>query len=611
MPQTSQAKEDYCSSDAYSPLVDRQASEIKLAGLLIEQSSPLLPTRILHEDERKSLVLEILSIRRYLHGRYMDVLSREGLGDLRAKVGQRVCLMEVEEICREIQDGKTREQVRKALGNERDSLTAEILERLGFLPKNIFSRKTTSGDDPVSSQETFIDLKPDVEEFRLLRELFPKWFPQESLAQPEALVPSLTLGQATHFPPFARLARWITEANTEFQACVREAFKYLNGLFKKVAPTGPISQPFDTVSDLGTKSFVALFEIILNKDVPLRRRFEAIRLLEWAIAFFSVQRNPIFQAQQKVRADIHELLGIGVWDTNDQFMRLSIPPAVNAAVEKGSQKGGASIQIARKVNKEIQDLLNQCAAGVMDPKSCDRVIFESREKDPFSTILKIFLYQELERKCQATLKGMKTNITKKYARRKLAEFRRRMLAHHRKIDFDTKPIGFDTLDDSVGFSIAINLQKPLSEYLKEEQGGVNTLFAKLAAHLAEKLNLKNIRKYENHLWDKNRANGKTSDDFRVYKLHGDYEIEAEVFENGRRVKRTISVPVEVQLLPVESHLRALSPGEAGEEEYSLRKAMDMVQRLHPVEIEGSPLYQAFNLDRFSAALVEEESGAVS
>lgn len=635
----------YRPSDAYLPLIDREATTEQLIGLLLNQASPFLPVRVLREDGREEAIDGIDSLRRYLYVKFRIILDENGLSDLSRRMSGAGRILDIEEICRNIEGPALREIIRKILGRERSSLTADFLERLGFLPRNEFARDTATlhAGQVIGQTDLFVSIPRDevrrVEEMDRksspLKQFFPPWFLQDHLSAPQDLVPNLRPNEQQEYPIYARLARWITDAREDFQVCVREADQDLARIFTTISPKGPVKQNHETVSDLGTKSFAALLEIMLNRRISLRRRLEACRLLEWAITYFSWERNPVVQAQQAVRRDIHQKLAIEVWEFPDRFPPIKIAPEIVEVVyeeENGDvtvpglanilaffnqhpetvgpelrphiealghflhnlpnaiEKDKPIIQTGRKVQQSVQAILQECE-HISQP---DRVIFASREKSKFSTALKIFLYQELARKCQATLRGIETGLTKAYAGRKLREFRSRMSATHRTSDLAYKPVGIDAIDDAVGFSIAINLKKPLQNYRGDERKELNKLFRTLGEFLANKLGLTRVRR-ENLLWNRNSGNKKTSKAFRVYKVHGNYEIEAEVFEEGRLLRRTVKVPVEIQLHTTESHLRMYFPGETGTEQYTQRKAKDIAERLRPDQIGDEHVYPSLDL----------------
>lgn len=646
MPEEIASQNSYRPSDVYLPLINREATQEDLPNLLLTQASPFLPVRVLREDRRKDVLQGIDSVRRYLYFRFKTVLEESGFPELARKMIGSGRTLDIEEICRQIPDQRQREDIRRLLGKERASLNADFLERLGFIPTNEFDRDTI----PIRefrqpalrfycSRDEMPEPHPQVEEaerhFQSLRHFFPRWFPEDAISHPHDLVPSLTPEQAMEYPIYARLANWITSTNNDFQDCVREAFEFLSTLLTSIAPEGPKRQIHEPVSDLGTKSLAALLEMVLNRRSSLRRRLEALRLLEWSISLFSVKRNPVFQAQQATRRDIHQLLSIEVWEFPDKFPPVKIAPEIADLVyEEENQKGaipgllgilqflkshrelvetlpefkthlmelvsflsqiqtdeGKSIlHTGRKVNEAVERILKECP----QVSQSDRVIFSSREKSPFAIMLKVFLYQELARKCMATLQGVKTGLSKRYARQKLQEFRVRMSETHDRKDFPLKPVGIDSIDDAVGFSLAINLSRPLRKYRRSERGNINHLFTVLADYLVSKLHLTDARR-ENHLWNQNRMNPKSTEAFRVYKIHGNYAIEAEVFEKGRLIKKVVKVPVEIQLYPTESHLRSYFPGETGKEEYGKRKARDIADRLRPSAIGDEKVYSPLDL----------------
>ena len=123
-----------------------------------------------------------------------------------------------------------------------------------------------------------------------------------------------------------------------------------------------------------------------------------------------------------------------------------------------------------------------------------------------------------------------------------------------------------------------------------------------ALRIVDALRLSDFHK-EDFLWGNNSNNKKSAATFRVFKIHGKYSVEKEVFIEGKLVKKRIMVPVEIQIVPVETHLHTLTPGDASTIDYERRKARELVKRLHPVEIAGCEVYpEAFDVERFARAL---------
>ena len=111
---------------------------------------------------------------------------------------------------------------------------------------------------------------------------------------------------------------------------------------------------------------------------------------------------------------------------------------------------------------------------------------------------------------------------------------------------------------------------------------------------------------ENYLWKSNDGNLRSDSNFRVFKCHGDYKVAGEIFENGRLVEKEIIVPVEIQLLPLESYLRLLGRGPTSTHRYLMRKAKDLMGRLRPSSIGGRPLYsEKINIEDVMTAIEEE------
>ena len=441
----------YNPAEYYAPLADPSAPKSDVINVLLEQAAPALPVRVLRTDERQEAIEEILSVLQHLHSRYDRILRDNNLSEIADRFKGKTVVY-VDRICRAIEDPEVRGKMLILLSRERDSLNADFLERLGFLPENLFSREQFANEEVnrpqagLFAKETEDEIKARVR-FGLLSELYPPWFIKSSSSYPE--------GQVEQHEKFMLLDRWMEAANKHFQSCVKKASDVLLAKCRILAKDQPSTQPWETVSDFSTKSFAALIEIALDNEKPLRSRFEAMRLLEHAIGIFSVESNPIFQAQQAVHANIHELLAAEVW--TGEFIDILPDPVLIRSMRRELPKSYESrppAYKARVVSSEIEEALEK--RKIIDGEAARSLIFESREKNPASAASKLFLMQELVRKADATLKGIETDIDEPYAKRKLSEFRSRMERRHNGDDIEIKPVGFDIFDDAVGFSFVLN-----------------------------------------------------------------------------------------------------------------------------------------------------------
>lgn len=602
----------YDAADAYIPLTERGASDRDILNILFEQAGPHLLVEVLRRENREKRITAILAILENLHVFYEEVLTHYGFQDLAAKV-RRGKLLSVPQICREIEDRTKKEEIRVILSRRRDSLAPDLLEQFGFLPDSVFSREKLASREQAASAGSHIDVTAAP-----LKELFPPWFLANdgSIADPDDVVTHINAAEITRFPIFARLARWMHESDKEFNVDIRRAFAALKKLFKKSSPVIG-GQPLEVVSDLGTESFATLIENSLDKRQPLRKRFESVRLLEWAIAIFSILHNPVYLAQLEAQRQIYDLLRIHVWDPSEGWNTMLLDPDFVLSVVKeempDTARGGVDIEqtrrcTSRKLNLVYQELLTSHSPSVIASKHDDRVTFDGREKEVESGARKVFAMQEIIRQCYACLRGVETELTKAQAKSRLRELRTRAVTRGiSPRDFTLKPVGYELLGDHVAFSLGVDLAKRLRDFSEAERPGVNTFFAEFGNAIARDLGLKNVV-HENFLWQSNGVNAATSEGFLLYKVSGNMEVEVVVHNHGGQQRERVLVPVEFQFGGMGTKLLKTLPGApTSDEAYDARRSEDLgIRRLHPRSIASTPLYREdVPPELWSAAVAEE------
>lgn len=571
----------YDPAEPYAVLTDKSATPEVFIDLLINQTAPQLPNQVIHGEGKQECVTGILNVFSRLKERWVKHLRDLGFEKAADFVERSKRLPSLAEVLRKIPTTTPKERddrhiVQELLEGERDSMDSEILRYLGFLPLGVF----------VSANG------------KLLQDHLPEHIKSRQ-TDPQKLLSQLSTQDLLQYPMYERLREWMADAEKEFGECVRYAYFNITKLLDTVSPEGIDSQPYGQFCDIETKSLTALLVAVFDKTRPLVVRFESLRLLEEAIRLFSIKRNPVYRAQQETRKQIHTVLQTDSWDTSGKLCPIAI---AGDLIERVRREEGQEALVdnketpvnlkARYVNERVRSMLED-HSNLIRSGHTDRLLFDSGEKTPASFSVKMVLMQELARKCQACLDGAQTDLDKKYAQRKLREMKRVLEAHGKNLElFDIKPITFDALDDHVRFRMAVDLIKFLEDYDLEDVKGrdhVDEFFTKWADFIADQLNLTDIR-MENHLWRSNSDNLKSNSNYRVFKLHGKYKVKGEIFENGRLVERDILVPVEMQLLPIESYLRLSGHGPTSTHRYSARKARDLIGRLRPASIGGRRLY---------------------
>lgn len=581
-------KHEYDPAHYYFPLTGIAADPHALLEILFEQASTALPHDVLHN--RAQIKDQMLVMCPYIQSHFIKILKREKIwseieGNLSWKSGQRI-IPSVEEVCRLVKGKRKRKRIRRKLGKVRDSLTPDFLEMLGFMPEEVFSREDYEQ----------MRRKKCSASYNLLHETFPKWVKPEWIENPRQFLhalPKLEKDERDEFPKLYERCVWMKEAEDTFQRCIREAFRCLTvDLREKMIPKDAMTQPYSLHSDLSTKSAIELLEIVLdtqNTEKRLRRRFDALQILEYAIKFFEVLQNPIYKAQFEVRKDLHEILNIEVWD---EGMDISRTPVVRSAgrfrplfVHDRGKRDADMYVITRQVREEMQGIFrNFC--DVVDPESVPA--FDSRPKTHISYVIKETLMQEMVRKCLAKLEGAEVDgiETKQDARKSLGKTARRMKKRFGKNVFPEKPAALDIIDDGVGLMFTVALKEPLRKLQKSprKRNRVESCMEEIKHLLVDVLGLEDVQKSENNLWSNDAENPKRSRGFREMKFHASKSTE---LEDGTKVK----VPVEIQLQPLEVHLAAHSPGAPEHvDAYGERKARDLTRRIMPASIGGASLF---------------------
>lgn len=604
------SSEKYTASDQYLPIVQGQSPE-KVLKTLLSWLSPHLEPEVVADAKQR--VPQILSIRERLRA-----LFRKALADMNVN-GEALAILEdesdlipeIEAICKKVEPGR-RENVREALDKLRNSLDADVLERLGFMPNEISPRgkMETASHKPETASH-----KPETapHKTKLLSETFPEWFPTPNG------------GSAINHIEFGKLSRrkfrnlsslinrsdWITDAREEIQDCINTAFARISGLRRTLAE-GEMSQPYEMHSDLNSKSLVELLEIVINPNLESRRRIDAFFLLRLAIAIFSIRKNPVFQERINVQNAIHQALNIGVWGQSVEIEALPVTitadgrgdrPVYDLARSRQPKHGRV---IARRLAENgdgdernsipsnapsLSALLAQYE-DILD--RTDIVFFGSRSKDEFSIALKILLAQERFRQYAAKIKGMSVPAVKSVeeAQTRLQARQTKMRKYQGDLSVSERPICLESLDDMVGITLSEILARKLNDFPSDERRRVNECLEKVAVRVAELCGLSKISQPENKLWlDDGAHNPRRAGGFREVKIHGVRIRERERWLSGSRRKERVEVPVEIQIPPAEIYMQAKSPGgEVSATEYQDRKARDVRDLVLPGRVGDEIIY---------------------
>ncbi|MEK7524539.1 MAG: hypothetical protein AAB588_05940 [Patescibacteria group bacterium] len=599
----SEHSNQYDAARLYGVLADREASARDVIELLVEQILPGLNIRVLERNERSFRIQAMDRHLQELHRKYAEILNEVGRDDIAQRLGNLKGGIEVTSICEQLKGTPTEiRTIRCKLAGARDATTPEFLARLGFLPAQDFSRDDLVGDDALFEQlkvpEADSANRLQVLYATPLAELFPNWISTDQLSYPDKIIGDIPPSKMVRLFQFQRLHLWMNEVTRSMDDCIGGAFDFLQESFKKSAPTGPAAQAYEQIGDLRPLSFTALLEMAVNKKRDLRHRLEAVRLLEWATLLFSVKRNPVFLKQQEVQRSIVELLKIHTWKETNLFVTLKLDQKLADAVEYDEtgrttdENGmGRTPLTGRRLKGPLKELFTQYS-DILDPKYKDKVIFDSNDKGAESSVLKIFILQELFRRCIACLHDQDTGLKKGKARKKIKALKRRSNELGRSsADFRLKPVGFEALDDNTRFSMTVHLSKRLDEYDAEERLRVSAFFSDCGQELATQLGLQNVR-FEDYLWEpeNHRGNDKSSDKYRIYKVHGDVSVSTLDYHDGMLQPVNRLVPVEIQFHPLESHLRLFFSGPTGVESYDARKIRALADRLHPDSLGGQDVY---------------------
>ncbi|MFA6521359.1 MAG: hypothetical protein WCT53_03185 [Candidatus Gracilibacteria bacterium] len=583
-PEQTEAPKVYNPTDVYLPLTRKDATQDELVMLLFRRTSPFLPTHVLTPQSKRFMHASYVQrLFNELQRRYVGVLMKERHSQAIASKVESGMYTDVPRICENIADGVTRDAVFPELRKVRDNSTCDFLAALGFEPPKDIQAIANAGSEPDGFRfynEVMSSLNDKVVEGK----------PDEEM-EPEELRNKIKL---------LKLREWIGTTNNEFQQCIAEAYEFLSQSIKPIAPHGIKGQEFGMITDLGTQSFAGLLTIVFNKKTDINIRFEALRLLEWAIAFYSIKTNPVFKAQQAVRAEMHEKFQMFLWASDGEFLPMTIP---GEWLEKIMKEEGMSeesrrretdspsedIQVtARKIGNRARRALSAHNGQVINN---DRLMLETRGKTHQATAAKLFIRHREINEARATVGGMKTSISLEKATSIIEKYKRRALDRgHTEDVFNVKPASFDVLDDQVGGTLIVNLAKPIDELTEAEKPKVLNMFSDMADFVAVRLGLRNVRKEADKLFSQNLENDVSSDTFRVYKLHGTIEVQVPVHENNCLVMTELEVPVEIQLVPLVTYLRGKLPGKSGHSTYKNNQIRDLGVLLMPDRIGSSDLY---------------------
>lgn len=586
----------------YGLLVDKGASDEDLVNLLFERTRVAMKIDVLRPEEREARIKDILNIRDTLREREIDILESHGLMDIANKMKGSRRYMDVARICSFIENKPLQQRVRTELNKQRFYFTSEFLERMGFLPGNMYNRKSDEDSKSRAQKEApGIDAETDAKTGTesqthpgLLRDEFPPWFPVAEIPHPEMIVPTLNPAQLVEYPKYARLARWIRTANQDFQRCIKMAFDDLTENLATIAPEGFEGQPFGSVSDLNVKSLADLLDIVLNKKF-IRRRFEAFRLLQWAIIYFSLMNDPVYQAQQSARRDILQIFEATLWDPGQGMPDMKVSSHVAAdflpsPFEDTESEPPVINLTCRRVSAGVKEILAEQSGklDIVTPSNTDKLIFDGREKGLFSTTLKELIKDALADRAFAKLDGQEAGISKKKATKYLAELRRH--ASLTREDLRLKPVGFETLDDGVGFAFTVDMNRPHSDLLAPERKETSKLFTTLGLLIAEEAGLQEVV-VEDRLWKGNGANSASAPSLHHLKVHGVFETPAEKLQDGRLVQIMLRVRVEIQIWPVEDHIRNLDPkNPLAHRNYRTRQLRSAGNIISPITIGNENVY---------------------
>lgn len=578
---------------------DRSKSPKEIIAQLFSLFSPYLPIHVLETDERHHRIRRITDLIETHSSEVKNKLVELGENQIAPVLSPLAPSTAVLSFIGE----KSAIAMSEFLLTRQPTYTPEMLDCLGFLPRGEFDR-TKVNQLRRESQDKL--LMPGMEFNMPLKDLFPPWFPRDRVHRLEEVARDMIFprkrGKAkettsvapaaiqrkriTTIPHYRRLHDWMENSLKGFNSIKHGVPHVHEDLLREVSSEDRLQSM--QISDIDTFELIELFKIVLNPDLEARYRYEAFIKLYLSIAEFSLSNNPVFQARQETRNRLSLLLGAQVFKGPPDPQPAEIPPEVISTVSTEETTRPSKLKLnARRVNESVRACLD--TPYVVDPT---HVTYRSRSKDARSTTKKMLLAHMLYKRCEALLRGEKTDLdpekyTPQKARDKIEEFKSRRRfsnqddAMTREKKFSIKPISFDSIDDALGFSFGVNLTKPIKSYDEFDQDGVTNVFVRFAKQIAGGLGLSNIV-YENHLWAKNGANGESSSDFRVFKIHGDVVVMKDVYDqNGNLVQIPLTIPVEVQIYPLETELRLYGDGPTGAASYKRSQNRSLLDFVAP------------------------------
>ncbi len=557
--------------------------------------SPFLPIHVLENDERKERIRRICSL--------IEMHSKEVKSKLiqlgETEVAPVLSSLAPSTTTLSLINEKSAILMSEFLLSTQPEYTSELLDCMGFLSKGDFDRTKVA---QLRRETQDKNLSAGMEYAMPLSDLFPAWFPRDLAHRLEVVARDMILPKKRHskdvanatiqkkrvtaIPHYRRLHDWMLTSLKSFNAIKHGVPQTHEELLKEVSSEDRLQSM--QISDIDTFELIELLKIILNPDLQPRYRYEAFIKLYLSISEFSLTNNPVFQARQETRNRLSLLLGAQIFKGPPDPQPAAIPNEVITTVSREEVTKSTKLKLnARKVSENVRKCLD--TPFVVDPT---HVTYASRTKDAKSTTRKMLLAHMLYKKCEAILNGKITDLdptkyTLEKATAKISEFKARRRFNtgtspaecDRK--FSLKPISFDSIDDALGFSFGVNLTKPINAYESFEVEGINSVFSSFAEQIASGLGLSNVS-FENHLWAQNSANGGSSSDFRVFKIHGEVTVVKEVYNaDGNRVQILLKVPVEVQIFPLETELRLHGDGPTGKVAYKQGQNKSLLEFVAP------------------------------
>ncbi|MBI2453947.1 hypothetical protein HYV58_02080, partial [Candidatus Peregrinibacteria bacterium] len=135
--------QEYSPAQPYRILPEPETSDAQLIELLVKQAAPALPSYVLDKEQKEGTLQEIVCIMRQLRNFYADILKEAGLDRMASRVRNDESNVDIDAICRKAEEEVPDRSMELAEKFDaiRDSLTADLLERFGFLPISTFSRE--------------------------------------------------------------------------------------------------------------------------------------------------------------------------------------------------------------------------------------------------------------------------------------------------------------------------------------------------------------------------------------------------------------------------------------------------------------------------------------